>query len=84
MNKPELFEGGYERYLQNRLHEELPFSEVPIKLLFSERRRMDLGALKGGAHRAGKEEDGDLDADQGVGLDPDLIDASDDGDDVLD
>ncbi len=78
VNKPELFEGGYERYIQNRLHEELPFSEVPIKLLFSERRRMDLGELKGGAHRAGMqtEEDG--------GLDPDLIGPEDDGDDSLD
>ena len=77
VNKPELFEGGYERYLQNRLHEELPFSEVPIKLLFSERRRMDLGALKGGAHRAG------AGAEDDTGLDPDLI-GDEDGEDVLD
>src|SRR5690606_15416651 len=32
VNKPELFGGTYERYLMNRLREELPFSEVPIKL----------------------------------------------------
>jgi GTP-binding protein len=39
VNKPALFEGQYERYLLNRLREELPFSEVPIKLQFSARRR---------------------------------------------
>jgi len=39
VNKPELFEGAYERYLLNRLREELPYSEVPIKLIFSARRR---------------------------------------------
>ena len=55
VNKPDLFKGGYERYIRNRLHEELPYSEVPIRLIFSERRRMDLGALKGGEHRAGRD-----------------------------
>ncbi len=80
VNKPELFEGSYERYLQNRLHEELPFSEVPIRLIFSERRRMSLGDLKGGAHREGRSELPDED-----GMDPDLIDLSEDGgDDTLD
>ncbi len=39
VNKPALFEGAYERYLLNRLREELPYSEVPIKLVFSARRR---------------------------------------------
>ena len=39
VNKPAFFEGQYERYLLNRLREELPFSEVPIKLQFSARRR---------------------------------------------
>jgi GTP-binding protein len=39
VNKPELFKGRYERYLLNRLREELPFSEVPIKVQFSARRR---------------------------------------------
>jgi GTP-binding protein len=54
VNKPQLFKGSYERYLRNRLHEELPFSEVPIRLIFSERRRMELQALRGGEHRAGR------------------------------
>ncbi len=39
VNKPSLFEGTYERYLLNRLREELPYSEVPIKLVFSARKR---------------------------------------------
>lgn len=39
VNKPDLFEGSYERYFKNQLREHLPFSEVPIKLVFSERKR---------------------------------------------
>ena len=39
VNKPDLFEGAYERYFKNQLREHLPFSEVPIKLVFSERKR---------------------------------------------
>jgi len=46
VNKPELFEGHYERYLLNRLREELPYSEVPIRLLFRKRQRMDLAQMK--------------------------------------
>jgi GTP-binding protein len=45
VNKPDLFKGQYERYLLNRLREHLPFSEVPIRLLFSERKRMKLNEL---------------------------------------
>ncbi len=39
VNKPSLFEGTYTRYLLNRLREDVPYSEVPIKLVFSARRR---------------------------------------------
>ena len=39
VNKPDLFEGSYERYFKNQLREHLPFSEVPIRLVFSERKR---------------------------------------------
>jgi GTP-binding protein len=46
VNDPELFVGRYERYLLNRLREQLPFSEVPIKLLFRKRMRVPLGELK--------------------------------------
>jgi GTP-binding protein len=54
VNKPELFEGAYERYLMNQLHDQLPFSEVPIKLVFSARKRLtpeELASRK----RAGRE-----------------------------
>ncbi len=43
VNKPAMFEGQYERYFLNRLREELPFSEVPIKLQFSARKRWQDG-----------------------------------------
>ena len=48
VNDPKLFQGRYERYLMNRLREELPFSEVPIRLLFSRRSRKSLQDLKTG------------------------------------
>lgn len=41
VNKPDLFKGSYERYFKNQLREHLPFSEVPIKLIFSERKRVE-------------------------------------------
>jgi GTPase len=44
VNEPQRFTGTYQRYLLNRLHEELPFSEVPIKLLFRRRRRDEQSA----------------------------------------
>lgn len=46
VNRPELFRGRYERYLLNRLREELPFSEVPIRLLFTARDRLELDEMK--------------------------------------
>ncbi len=46
VNDPALFGGGYERYLLNRLREELPYSEVPIRLVFRKRKRMSLTELK--------------------------------------
>jgi GTP-binding protein len=46
VNDPSLFRGGYERYLRNRLHEELAYSEVPIRLLFRSRKRVSLAQLK--------------------------------------
>ena len=39
VNRPDLFEGQYERYLLNRLRDVVPFSEVPIRLRFAARRR---------------------------------------------
>lgn len=59
VNHPKLFEGGYERYLLNRLREKLPYSEVPIRLLFRARKRMSISALK--SRRRGPRHDaGDL------------------------
>ncbi|MBL9121872.1 MAG: ribosome biogenesis GTPase Der [Phycisphaerae bacterium] len=45
VNKPDLFKGQYERYLLNQLREHLPFSEVPIRLVFSERKRISFSEL---------------------------------------
>ena len=39
VNRPELFTANYERYLMNRFREELPFPEVPIRLVVRGRRR---------------------------------------------
>ncbi len=39
VNHPELFTPNYQRFLLNRFREELPFAEVPIKLLIRGRRR---------------------------------------------
>ena len=48
VNDPGMFEGQYERYLMNRLREELPYSEIPIRLLFTKRQRKTLHDLKHG------------------------------------
>lgn len=39
VNDRKMFVGQYERYLLNKLRDEMPFSEVPIRLIFSRRRR---------------------------------------------
>jgi GTP-binding protein len=39
VNKPELFTPNYKRFLVNRIRENVPFAEVPIKLVVKERRR---------------------------------------------
>ncbi len=43
VNDPDLFDHHYQRYLFNRMREELPFSEVPIKLLLRGKQKMTLG-----------------------------------------
>jgi len=54
VNDAKLFEGGYERFLLNRLREVLPFSEVPIRLLFRTRQRAGLNEMiSRGRRRAG-------------------------------
>ena len=40
VNDPDLFDHNYQRYLMNQIREELPFSEVPIKLLIRGKTKM--------------------------------------------
>jgi len=40
-NRPDLFTDQYERYLLNRFRDELPFSEVPIKLIVRGRKQRE-------------------------------------------
>jgi GTP-binding protein len=48
VNKPELFTPNYQRFLVNRFREELPFPEVPIRLLIRGRkRRQDISPVEG-------------------------------------
>lgn len=56
VNEPKLFEGRYERYLMNRLREELPYSEVPIRLVFSKRARRELSEMKAGGRGRGRKQ----------------------------
>ncbi|MBL0928409.1 MAG: 50S ribosome-binding GTPase [Phycisphaerales bacterium] len=53
VNKPELFEGEYTRYMLNRFHEELPFTEIPIRLIIRERNRVSLRDLASRGPRPG-------------------------------
>ena len=52
VNKPELFTANYERYMMNRFREELPFPEVPIKLVVRARRRDERDLEEGELPRA--------------------------------
>ncbi len=45
VNRPELFTANYMRFLLNRFREQLPFSEVPIKLLIRARKRTKTGGI---------------------------------------
>lgn len=56
VNKPDLFTSKYQRYLMNRFREELPFKEVPIKLIIRERQRAGLKELLSGQHKRAKAE----------------------------
>lgn len=47
VNHPELFTSQYQQYLMNRIHEETPFGEVPVRLIIRERQRVELGDLRG-------------------------------------
>lgn len=41
VNNPDMFDPSYQRYLINQLREELPYSEVPIKLSFRGKKSFD-------------------------------------------
>lgn len=43
VNRPDLFDPAYERFLINRFREELPFPEVPIRLIIKGRKRKGEG-----------------------------------------
>jgi len=47
VNKPELFDNGYQRFLMNRFREELPFPEVPIKLVIRARKKVEQQLVEG-------------------------------------
>jgi len=40
VNNPDMFDGTYQRFLLNRVRDVLPFSEVPIKLIFRGRKQI--------------------------------------------
>jgi GTP-binding protein len=42
VNDPELFTGQYDRYLQNRLREAFPWKEVPVRLAYKPREKVEL------------------------------------------
>lgn len=46
VNKPELFTANYQRFLLNRFREELPFTEVPIRLVIRGKRREEADAAR--------------------------------------
>ncbi len=45
VNRPELFTPNYQRFLLNRFREELPYPEVPIRLLVRGRKRTKTGGI---------------------------------------
>lgn len=46
VNRPGMFDTQYEKYLMNRIREELPFEEVPVRLIYRSRRRAEEIAAK--------------------------------------
>jgi len=40
VNDPRLFRQGFRRFLENRLREELPFKEIPLRLIYKRRQSM--------------------------------------------
>ncbi len=68
VNKPQLFTPNYKRFLVNRIRENVPFGEVPIKLLVKERRRARPEDLIAGERERLREEGAEIvGMDEGVG-----------------
>jgi len=42
VNDPRYFTGQYDRYLQNQLRQNFPWKEVPIRLVYKRREKVDL------------------------------------------
>jgi len=55
VNHTDHFTDQYQRYILNRLAERTPFEEVPVRLIFRQRKRASLQDLKSGAHKAGRD-----------------------------
>ncbi|MCB9838020.1 MAG: ribosome biogenesis GTPase Der [Phycisphaeraceae bacterium] len=51
VNHAELFTPEYQRYMLNRLAEQTPFNEIPVRLIIRDRKRADLDDLISGEHR---------------------------------
>ena len=83
VNKPDLFEGGYRRYLENRLRELVPFGEVPFVVDFVTRSRKSVHELRTSGrraeHDASKKLDEFLAEDLNLGDTLPPIDGQDDG-----
>ncbi len=61
VNEPAMFEGAYERYMLNQLREHLAYSEVPIRLVITQRKRKSLSELRAGKPSS-KAIEGDLES----------------------
>ncbi|MEA3366721.1 MAG: ribosome biogenesis GTPase Der [Planctomycetota bacterium] len=54
VNHPDLFTQSYRRFIENRMRDELPFAEVPIRLLFRAHNPEDQRAGRGKRPKTGK------------------------------
>lgn len=76
VNRPLLFTARYERYLMNRFREELPFEEVPIKVIYRSKRRAEEIAARDERRAAGRRGKGHLHStdDSALAFDPETLD----------
>lgn len=91
VNRPELFTANYQRFLMNRFREELPFGEVPIRLIVRARKRAELHDLLTGEHARLKGSESAVVVDDQTGLeisdvlsDEELAELTDDAGDYFD